>query len=139
MWIIHLLIFQVPSSTTDSVLIDRTSLAAEGMFTCEVSIKPTFETKTGSGQLKVGRKPRIKVPIVQMLDENGRVIKGRLRRYKEGETLNLNCTSVGGYPTPNITWFINGEKVSLQFWESYSELYELFVKQVVSNCLIFFP
>ena len=105
---------QVPSSTTDSVLIDRTSLAAEGMFTCEVSIKPTFETKTGSGQLKVGRKPRIKVPIVQMLDENGRVIKGRLRRYKEGETLNLNCTSVGGYPTPNITWFINGEKVSLQ-------------------------
>ena len=93
------------------MLIDRTSLEAEGEFTCEVSIKPTYETKSGYGQLKVGRKPRIKVPIVQMLDEDGRVIKGRLRRYKEGETLNLNCTSVGGYPTPNITWFINGEKV----------------------------
>ena len=92
-------------------MIDRTSLAAEGFFKCEVSVKPSYETKSGSAILRVGRKPKIKVPIVQMLDENGKVIGGRLRRYKDGETLNLNCTSVGGYPTPNITWFINGEKV----------------------------
>ena len=61
--------------------------------------------------LRVARRPRTKVPIVKMLNEKGDVIAGRLRRYKEGETLNLNCTSVGGYPPPNITWFINGEKV----------------------------
>ena len=95
------------------MLIDRTSLAAEGLFTCEVSVKPSYETKSGTSMLRVGRKPKIKVPIVQMLDEQGKIIAGRLRRYKEGETLNLNCTSVGGYPTPNITWFINGDKVKL--------------------------
>ena len=43
------------------------------MFTCEVSIKPTYETKSGSAVLRVGRKPKIKVPIVQMLDDNGKV------------------------------------------------------------------
>ena len=105
---------QIPSSETTSVLIDRTSLSAEGMFTCEVSVKPGYLTQSGSAMLKVARRPKTKVPIVKMLDErDGKVIVGRLRRYKEGETLNLNCTSIGGYPPPNITWFINGERVRL--------------------------
>ena len=104
--------FQTPSSTTDSVLIDRVSLAAEGLFKCEVSVTPTYETKSGSSMLRVGRRPQIKIPFVQMMDETGNVIVGRSRRYENGETLNLNCTSIGGYPTPNITWFINGEKVN---------------------------
>ena len=77
-------------------------------------MKPDYSTQSGSTMLRVGRKPKLKVPIVQMLDEKGKVIAGRLRRYKDGETLNLNCTSVGGYPTPNITWFINGEKVNMK-------------------------
>lgn len=106
-----LFLFQTPSSTTDSVLIDRVSLAAEGLFKCEVSVTPTYETKSGSSMLRVGRRPQIKIPFVQMMDETGNVIVGRSRRYENGETLNLNCTSIGGYPTPNITWFINGEKV----------------------------
>ena len=63
--------------------------------------------------LRVGRRPQIKIPFVQMMDETGNVIVGRSRRYENGETLNLNCTSIGGYPTPNITWFINGEKVNI--------------------------
>ena len=108
----YLFSFQTPSSTTDSVLIDRVSLAAEGLFKCEVSVTPTYETKSGSSMLRVGRRPQIKIPFVQMMDETGNVIVGRSRRYENGETLNLNCTSIGGYPTPNITWFINGEKVS---------------------------
>ena len=93
------------------MLIDRTSLAAEGTFTCEVSVKPDYSTQSGSTMLRVARRPKTNIPIVQMLDERSKVIVGRLRKYKEGETLVLNCTSVGGYPPPNITWFVNGEKV----------------------------
>ena len=105
------------------------------MFTCEVSIKPTYETKSGSAMLRVGRKPKIKVPIVQMLDDNGKVVVGRLRRYKNGETLNLNCTSVGGYPTPNISWFINGEKVKPAL--SQSIVFCLHKMFVISSVLCF--
>ena len=111
---VYLHYLQITLSETTSVLVDRTSLAAEGTFTCEVSVKPDYSTQSGSGMLRVARRPKTNIPIVQMLDENGKVIVGRLRRYKEGETLILNCTSVGGYPQPNITWFINGEKVRME-------------------------
>ena len=35
-----------------------------------------------------------------------------LCRYKPGDTIDVECISRGGYPPPNITWFINGEKVN---------------------------
>ncbi len=34
-------------------------------------------------------------------------------RYKPGDTIDVECISKGGYPPPNITWFINGEKVNI--------------------------
>ena len=33
-------------------------------------------------------------------------------RYKPGDTIDVECISKRGYPPPNITWFINGEKVN---------------------------
>lgn len=98
----------VAGSTSTSVLFDRVSLAAAGTFSCEVSTTPEFVTHSGSTLLAVARLPNQKLPP-QMHFEDGR----RIKRYKEGDMLHLNCTSSGGYPSPNISWFINGEKASL--------------------------
>ena len=33
-------------------------------------------------------------------------------RYLANETVEVECVTEGGFPPPNITWFINGEKVN---------------------------
>ena len=35
-------------------------------------------------------------------------------RYQANETVEVECVTEGGFPPPNITWFINGEKVILK-------------------------
>lgn len=34
-------------------------------------------------------------------------------KYSVGELIRVNCTSYSGYPSPNITWFINHRQVSI--------------------------
>ena len=97
---------QVHGSTGTSVLLDRVSLSAEGTFSCEVITLPNFITKTGSKYLEVARIPK----QWERPEIHFRGGKNKLR-YSPGDTIDVECISKGGYPPPNITWFINGEKV----------------------------
>ena len=100
---------QVHGSTGTSVLLDRVSLSAEGTFACEVITLPNFITKTGSKYLEVARIPKqFEKPQVQFRGAANKL------RYSPGDTIDVECISKGGYPPPNITWFINGEKVRLR-------------------------
>ena len=100
-------ILQLHGSTGTSVLLDRVSLGAEGTFTCEVSTYPEFITKTASKYIAIARIPdHWERPEVKFYGQPANKL-----RYKPGDTIDIECVSRGGYPPPNITWFINGEKV----------------------------
>ena len=83
-------------------------MGAEGTFTCEVTTLPEYVTKTGSKFIRVARIPDYwERPEVHF---HGKEAKEALR-YQPGDTIDVECISKGGYPPPNMTWFINGEKV----------------------------
>ena len=104
---IFFFLFQLHGSTGTSVLLDRVSLEAEGTFKCEVSTYPEFITKSGSKLIRVAR-----IPDHWERPELHFHGKDKLR-YKPGDTIDVECMSKGGYPPPNITWFVNGEKAKL--------------------------
>ena len=100
---------QVHGSTGTSVLLDRVSLSAEGTFSCEVITLPNFITDRGYKYLEVARIPKqFEKPKVRFRGSTNKL------RYSPGDTIDVECISKGGYPAPNITWFINGEKVRLR-------------------------
>ena len=60
--------FQVSSSTSTSVVLDRVSLAADGStLQCEVTVTPGYSTRSGSASLKVVRRPTSRVPDVRVV------------------------------------------------------------------------
>ncbi len=90
---------------------------------------PEFVTQRGYGHLSVARIPsRADRPEVNF--EDGKT----LRRYKSGERLTLNCSSIGGYPPPNITWFINGEKVKIPLFKWPERFHKFFYRP---NAMVF--
>ena len=63
-----LVFFQVSSSTSTSVVLDRVSLAADGStLQCEVTVTPGYSTRSGSASLKVVRRPTSRVPDVRVV------------------------------------------------------------------------
>ena len=94
-------------STGTSVLLDPISLEAEGIFTCEVSTYPKFITKSGSKLIRVARIPNHWERPELHFHEKDKL------EYKPCDTIDVECISKGGYPPPNIKWFINGEKAKL--------------------------
>ena len=106
--------FQVSSSTATSVLLDRVSLASDGaVLQCEVTVTPGYSTRSGSARLRVVRHPKTKVPSVEVIAQDGSRLE-KAKRFQVGEVLNINCTSVGGYPPPTLNWYINGLEVKIQ-------------------------
>ena len=100
--------FQLQGSTGYSVLIDRVSLSAEGIFSCEVTTNPGYITKQGSTYIHVARIPDYWAQPEVKFEANNKL------RYQANETVEVECVTEGGFPPPNITWFINGEKVILK-------------------------
>ena len=48
------------------------------------------------------------------LPTHGPVISGGRERYRIGDLVQLNCTSPVTVPPPKLTWYIAGERVSVQ-------------------------
>ena len=88
------------------MLLDRVSLEAEGTFTCEVSTYPKFITKSGSKFIRVAWIPNYwERPELRFHGKNE-------LQYKPGDTIDVECISKGGYPPPNIKWFVNGKNAT---------------------------
>ena len=100
--------FQTQGSTGTSVLLDRVTFGAEGIFECVVTTLPEFTTKRGSKLIRVARIPNHwERPEVHFHGKKDKL------RYQQGDTIDVECISRGGYPPPNITWYFNGQKVNL--------------------------
>ena len=88
------------------MLLERVSLEAEGIFTCEVSTYPKFITKSGSKFIRVAWIPNHwERPELRFHGKNE-------LQYKPGDTIDVECISKGGYPPPNIKWFVNGKNAN---------------------------
>lgn len=42
------------------------------------------------------------------------VLTAEKSKYSLGEKIRANCSSQGGYPLANLTWYINGQQVRHQ-------------------------
>ncbi|KAL1131777.1 hypothetical protein AAG570_011390, partial [Ranatra chinensis] len=90
-----------PGCDMHSVWFSDVSWATGGSYKCEVSLEgPTFFTVSSSRNITVLTYP-LKDPV----------ITGVQPRYKEGEHVYANCSSLPSYPPPVITWFINDVEV----------------------------
>ena len=70
---------------------------------CEVSTEaPMFSTESKHGDL-----------LVLVLPRAAPVIMGGDKEYAPGDFLHLNCTSYESKPAADLTWYINGVKVSV--------------------------
>ena len=88
------------------MLLERVSLEAEGIFTCEVSTYPKFITKSGSKFIRVAWIPNHwERPELRFHGKNE-------LQNKPGDTIDVECISKGGYPPPNIKWFVNGKNAN---------------------------
>ena len=50
--------------------------------------------------------------LVADLPDQGPVISGSLPRYKKGDLISANCTSLGSVPAAKLNWYINGEEAT---------------------------
>ncbi|XP_073984408.1 uncharacterized protein isoform X2 [Rhodnius prolixus] len=72
-----------------------------GFYGCEVSADaPLFHTGIMSAPVIVTEEP---ASLPDLSVEKG--------KYSLGEKIRANCTSQGGYPPANLTWYINGKEV----------------------------
>ncbi|XP_075220269.1 uncharacterized protein LOC142323857 [Lycorma delicatula] len=72
-----------------------------GYYKCEVSADaPLFHTELRTAPVIVIEEP-LSLPTV----------KTEKSKYAMGERIRANCTSEGGYPAANLTWYINGRQV----------------------------
>ncbi|KAF0294041.1 hypothetical protein FJT64_008254 [Amphibalanus amphitrite] len=46
------------------------------------------------------------------LPTHGPIISGGQERYRIGDVIQLNCTSPGTVPPPQLTWYIEGERLA---------------------------
>ncbi|XP_024084736.1 uncharacterized protein LOC106673978, partial [Cimex lectularius] len=94
---------QVDIYLSNSTVVTLSNVQKEltGFYACEVSADaPLFHTVIKDAPVIVTEEP-IALPEVS-------VEKGK---YSLGEKIRANCTSQGGYPPANLTWFINGKEV----------------------------
>ena len=47
--------------------------------------------------------------LVADLPDQGPVISGSLPRYKKGDLISANCTSLSSVPAAKLNWYINGQ------------------------------
>ena len=50
--------------------------------------------------------------LVPDLPDQGPVISGTLPRYKKGDLISANCSSISSVPAAKLNWYINGEEAT---------------------------
>ncbi|KAL0881798.1 hypothetical protein ABMA27_001579 [Loxostege sticticalis] len=93
-------------STARRVHLKDLSLKSRGLYRCEVSKEaPSFHSAQAEAFMEVYFFPR----------ESPR-INGHERAYAEQEPLDVNCSSAGSFPAPDLQWHIDGQKVTERSW-----------------------
>ncbi|XP_030761919.1 B-cell receptor CD22-like [Sitophilus oryzae] len=106
-------------STPNEVVLRNVQPEVSGKYKCEVtSDAPNFFMKQKTGTMYVIDAPTDD-PRLQVERESS----------DKGETIKANCTAPPAYPGTNITWFLNGRKIS----ESYTKSTPLEAHKTVSQ------
>jgi len=96
------LIVDERQSTETRIVLKSVKLNSEGSYLCEVSGEaPLFQTAKNQNFLKVVDLP-----------DQGPVISGSLPRYKVGDVISANCSSLHSIPAARLNWYINGEEAT---------------------------
>ncbi|XP_048484946.1 uncharacterized protein LOC105395552 isoform X1 [Plutella xylostella] len=89
-------------SDSRRVVLQQVTLRSSGAYRCEVSAEaPSFASAAGEGRMEVIYLPR-----------EGPSITGNEEENRRGDYLFLNCTSGRSYPAAELSWDIDGEKVT---------------------------
>ncbi|KAL6262833.1 hypothetical protein P5V15_005623 [Pogonomyrmex californicus] len=100
------------SNTNDVTLVD-VSRELTGSYKCEVSAgSPSYHTMIEKAKMEVADAPK-----------TDPVIRTEKERIAVGETLRANCTSGKSWPTPAVTWRLNGvpimeDNMQYKIWHS---------------------
>lgn len=90
----------ISRSNSSTVTLSDVQRDMTGFYKCEVSADaPLFHTDIKSALVIVTEDP-ISLPV----------ITAEKYKYSLGEKIRANCTSQGGYPAANLTWFLNGQQ-----------------------------
>jgi len=96
-------------STETRIVLKRVQLSSEGSYLCEVSGEaPLFQTAKNENYLSVVDLP-----------DQGPLISGTLPRYKKGDVISANCSSISSVPAAKLNWYINGEEATASMLVPY--------------------
>ncbi|XP_050078123.1 uncharacterized protein LOC126565026 [Anopheles maculipalpis] len=96
-------------SNMSNVVIKALETNVSGKYSCEVSADaPSFHTMIVSGDMEVIEPPPEKPSIM-----------GLQGRYRPGDILRGNCTSINSKPPANLTWTINDVPIIPQYYKQY--------------------
>uniref|UniRef100_A0A182NU52 Ig-like domain-containing protein n=1 Tax=Anopheles dirus TaxID=7168 RepID=A0A182NU52_9DIPT len=96
-------------SNESNVVIRALETNVSGKYSCEVSADaPSFHTMIVSGDMEVIEPPPEKPSIT-----------GLQSRYRPGDILRGNCTSINSKPPANLTWTINDVPIIQQYLKQY--------------------
>ncbi|XP_040168157.1 uncharacterized protein LOC120903039 [Anopheles arabiensis] len=96
-------------SNESNVVIKALETNVSGKYSCEVSADaPSFHTMIVSGDMEVIEPPPEKPSIT-----------GLQSRYRPGDILRGNCTSINSKPPANLTWTINDVPIIPQYYKQY--------------------
>uniref|UniRef100_A0A182MUU6 Ig-like domain-containing protein n=1 Tax=Anopheles culicifacies TaxID=139723 RepID=A0A182MUU6_9DIPT len=96
-------------SNESNVVIKALETNVSGKYSCEVSADaPSFHTMIVSGDMEVIEPPPEKPSIT-----------GLQGRYRPGDILRGNCTSINSKPPANLTWTINDVPIIPQYYKQY--------------------
>ncbi|XP_037024568.1 uncharacterized protein LOC119066298 isoform X1 [Bradysia coprophila] len=99
-------------SNGSHVLLTTVEPSISGRFSCEVSAdSPSFHTMIVSGEMEIVELPEQKPTIT-----------GIHSRYRQGDTLQGNCTSHYSKPAANLTWTINDVPAKLSMIKHYAPM-----------------
>ncbi|XP_035715270.1 uncharacterized protein LOC110859370 [Folsomia candida] len=99
-------------SDMNKLVLRKVPLALRGVISCEVSFEPSFQTIIKTSQLLVVSKPKTRPSLtVEFYPLNKPNSKTGVETVmvKKDDVLTANCTAGPSIPSPNITFFINGE------------------------------
>ncbi|XP_046681429.1 uncharacterized protein LOC124368197 [Homalodisca vitripennis] len=95
--------FQISRSNNSLVTLSDVHRDMTGYYKCEVSADaPLFHTGIKTSYVTVAEEPWT-LPV----------LTAEKSKYSLGDKIRANCTSLGGYPLANLTWYINGKQVTV--------------------------
>ena len=113
----HHLHSQERQSTETRIVLKSVKLTSEGSYLCEVSGEaPLFQTAKNQNFLKVvGNEDWHAGVIITLHDDHivadlpdqGPVISGSLPRYKVGDVISANCSSLHSIPAARLNWSVS--------------------------------